>query len=212
MKNLEAVMTEATEAAPDNDNGGTVDESTHVSEDVDETPELEVEVVEVPEVLEPVMASASTESVGIESEALAKELVDLRKEAAEAKSLAKALMDERDTNAAVTKATTWNYIPAVTPEEFGPTLKSLRQIAPEIAEQIEKMLDSINAMLSESAFFTELGSAGRSQTDAHSSLDMAAKALISDGGAVNYADAVSKASAADPVLAAQYRNDIGGRR
>jgi hypothetical protein len=41
---------------------------------------------------------------------------------------------------------------------------------------------------------------------------MAAKALIADGGAKNYADAVSKASAADPVLAAQYRNTIGGRR
>jgi hypothetical protein len=216
MKNLEAVIDEAQQAAVETDNGGTVDESTHVSEEVDETVEVEVieiaeEAVEAP-VLEPVMASVDDESVSVESEALAKELVDLRKEAEEAKSLAKALMDERDTNAAVAKATTWNYIPAVTPDEFGPTLKSLRQIAPEIAEQIEKMLDSINAMLSESEFFTELGSAGRSQTDAHSSLDRAAKALVADGGAANYADAVSKASASDPVLAAQYRNEIGGRR
>jgi hypothetical protein len=212
MKNLEAVIDEAQQAVPDSDNGGTVDESTHVSEEVDETVEVEViEVADAP-VLEPVMASVDDESVNFESEALAKELVDLRKEAEEAKSLAKALMDERDTNAAVVKAATWNYIPAVTPDEFGPTLKSLRQIAPEIAEEIEKMLDSINAMLSESEFFTELGSAGRAQTDAHSSLDMAAKALIADGGAKDYADAVSKASAADPVLAAQYRNTIGGRR
>ena len=36
--------------------------------------------------------------------------------------------------------------------------------------------------------------------------------LIAEGGAKNYADAVSKASASDPVLAAQYRNEIGGRR
>ncbi len=220
MKNLEAVL----EAADSDEStteplGGNVPEDTNTAaNDMDETTDTEEAAVEETVVAEEptpepetVLVEDVVEKSDVDPEAFAKELADLRKEAEEAKTLAKALMDERDTNAAIAKAEEWNYIPAVKPDEFGPTLKTLRAVAPEATSVIEKILDSTNAALSESEFFVEIGSQGRGNTDAQSSLDMEAKALVDAGNARDYADAVAKATAANPILAHTYRNEIRGR-
>lgn len=219
MKNLEAVL----EAADSDEHtteplGGNVPEDTNTAaNDMDDTTVTEEAAVEETVVAEEPTPEPETvivedvEKSEVDPEAFAKELADLRKEATEAKSLAKALMDERDTNAAIAKAEEWNYIPAVKPDEFGPTLKTLRSVAPEATAIIEKILDSTNAALSESEFFVEIGSQGRGHTDATSTLDMEAKALVDAGNARDYGDAIAKATAANPSLANTYRNGIRGR-
>jgi hypothetical protein len=217
MKNLETVLDAADGTNEPEPSGGKVDDEATGVEDVEETEDAATDdlivedVVDEEETVEseltPVAASANSDN-----DALAKELTDLRKEAAEAKSLAKALMDERDTNAAITKAEEWRYVPAIAPADFGPLLKNLREIAPEETAQIEKVLDSTNAMLSESAFFTELGTVGHESGSSFDELDAVAQSLVKSGDSANYADAVAKATRENPVLAMRYREDRIGRR
>ena len=184
----------------------------------------EVEEVEEEETTDEVVAETDTEVETAEPElttvaasasdkgALAKELADLRKEADEAKTLAKALMDERDTNAAIAKAEEWKYVPAITPDDFGPLLKTLREIAPDETAAIEKVLDSTNAVMSESAMFVEVGTNGREPSSSYEELNTVALNMVANGEAGNYSEAIQKATQANPALAFQYRDEMTGRR
>jgi hypothetical protein len=213
MKSLEEALNAADRHEPlEEQLEGNVEETTNLPDEMeteatqDDEVTLEIPVVEetVESELEPVAASVD----GPDQEALAKELADLRKEAEEANALAKSLMDERDENAAIAKAKEWNFIPAINANEFGPVLKSLRHTSPEGAAVVEKILDSTNATLSESDFFTELGSAGRSGEDsAAEELDAMVKAAVLNGDAPNYAEGMTRVTATNPALAQRYAEE-----
>ena len=214
MKNLKSILDVAdgiTENAPP---GGPMADETTVSEDEVTVEEEEAtdEVVAEAEALiaEPELTTVAASAS--DSDALAKELVDLRKEAEEAKSLAKALMDERDTNAAIAKAEEWKYVPAITPSDFGPMLKTLREIAPEETAAIEKVFDSTNAVMSESAMFTEAGTIGRESSSSFDELNTMALNMVANGEAKDYSAAIQKATAANPALGHKYRDEMTGRR
>ena len=110
-------------------------------------------------------------------------------------------------NAAVAKATEWSHVPAISADDFGPLLKNLRAIAPEETAKIEEVLDATNSMLAESDLFKELGTTGRAADTATDELDSIARAMLANGEANGYADAVSKATITNPGLANQYRNE-----
>ncbi len=213
MKSLEEALSVADRHEPINEQlEGNVEETTNLPDETEaEVTEQDEVTLEIPVVeetveseLEPVAASVD----GPEQEALAKELADLRKEAEEANALAKSLMNERDENAAIAKAQEWNYIPAINASEFGPVLKSLRHASPEGAAVVEKILDSTNATLSESEFFTELGSAGQGAGDsAADELDAMVKSAVLNGEATNYAEGIARVTAKNPALAQRYTEE-----
>src|SRR3990167_1672347 len=93
-------------------------------------------------------------------------------------------------------------------EEVGPMLRKLASFDVKLYEEVEKALFAANGVANESSLLKEVGSeASNNSLDGFDKIDMLAKALITDGKAKTYAEAVSKAVAANPSLYTDYQEN-----
>ena len=168
----------------------------------EELTEMDLEVTEdIAEVVEAPMA--------VESD-IRKEMTDLRKELADLRVEKQRIESQRELEKAVETAHSWNAVPTMNPEEFGPVLVSLRKSAPAEAAIIEGLLTAASTALAESGIFKELGSTTNSDgMSAWDKIQSLANDMVANGSASTFAKAVSLVTAEDKGLYNQYINEKG---
>ena len=107
----------------------------------------------------------------------------------------------------VNKAAGWSHI-TVDASEFGPALRRLTDIDANLAEQVEKAMDAVNAQAESASIFTEIGRGGRPQeNDAYGKVQALAKAAHQAGEFSTVEQAVAGIINKNPDLYAAYRNE-----
>ena len=107
----------------------------------------------------------------------------------------------------VNKAAGWSHI-TVDASEFGPALRRLTDIDANLAEQVEKAMDAVNAQAESASIFTEIGRGGRPQeNDAYGKVQALAKAAQQAGEFSTVEQAVAGIINKNPDLYAAYRNE-----
>lgn len=164
----------------------------------------ETEVVPEPVVEEVLTKSAEAvelEKANIEKAALMAEIAELRKAAALAK-------DAEITKSFITKAATeLKSLPAVTPEAFGPVLKSASyKLDTAEFQAIYAALQAASNFIAQNATLTkELGVGGEElSAEPAAQLDAIAKSYIAKDAKLNYARAYSLACDANPGIYLQH--------
>jgi len=170
----------------------------------------EEEVVTEPE-MEPVAASAFVEkSDGSDSELVAKELADLRKQLDDATAEAASLREEREMEKATERVAQWRILPGVVVEDFAPVLRSLRAANLEATTIVEDILDSCASALAEAGVLKELGSdLDETSTDAYEQIEALAKSAVEAGRATNLPEAIGLVAVENPDLYSRYRTEQG---
>jgi len=105
----------------------------------------------------------------------------------------------------VQKAAAWQHL-AINAAEFGPVLRRLFDLAPEIGEVMEKALSAADAQAESGAIFTEIGKAAptSSGSDAYSRVQTLAKAAVERGEAKTVEQAIADVVMANPDLYNDY--------
>jgi len=179
----EAAMTDTTEGEP-------------VELDVTQT-EAEVEV--------------DTAPAPDHTEALVKELGDLRKELSDMRAEKARIEAERDLEKATERAHALAILPGLDPAEFGATLLELRKAAPDAAEKVEAILEGAAVALGEANIVKEAGTdaAPETQADAWGRIEAQANDLVAKGEASSLAKAISLVAERDKDLYTQYLTEKG---
>lgn len=169
------------------------------------------EVVAEPE-MEPVAASVASveKSDTSDSELVAKELADLRKQLDDATAEAASLREEREMEKATERVAGWRILPGVVVEDFAPVLRSLRAANEEATTVIENILDSCASALSEAGVLKELGSdLDETSTDAYDQIESLAKSAVEAGRATSMPEAIGLVAVENPDLYSRYRTEQG---
>ena len=176
------------------------------------TPEaVAEEVVTAPE-MEPVAASVASveKSDTSDSELVAKELADLRKQLDDATAEAASLREEREMEKATERVAGWRILPGVVVEDFAPVLRSLRAANLEATTVIENILDSCASALAEAGVLKELGSdLDETSTDAYDQIEALAKSAVEAGRATSLPEAIGLVAVENPDLYSRYRTEQG---
>lgn len=120
----------------------------------------------------------------------------------QADDTAAALQKERDDRAdadAVVKATGMFKHLTLDPAVVGPALRRLSVADPALHKAVSEALASADAQNESAGIFSELGKAGAGQSNSDK-VDTLAKALVSEGKAATYEQAVAAVVTADPSL------------
>ena len=145
------------------------------------------------------------------TEALVKELGDLRKELSDMRAEKARIEAERDLEKATERAHALAILPGLDPEQFGATLLDLRKAAPEAAEIVEAILEGAAVALGEANIVKEAGTdaAPEGSVDAWGMIENRANDLIATGEADNLAKAISLVATRDKDLYNQYLAEKG---
>jgi hypothetical protein len=134
----------------------------------------------------------------------------LAKARAEADSVREELRKEREdrrNTEYVAKAAEWTNL-TVDPDEFGVALRKMADIAPDLAEQVEKALDAANAQAEAGAIFSEIGrTASYEDSNAYAKVETMAKAAVKSGEFSTIEQAIAGIVQKNPDLYAAYRNE-----
>ena len=167
------------------------------------------EVVAEPE-MEPVAASVASVGDTSDSELVAKELADLRKQLDDATAEAASLREEREMEKATERVAGWRILPGVVVEDFAPVLRSLRAANPEATTVIENIFDNCASALAEAGVLKELGSdLDETSTDAYDQIEALAKSAVEAGRATNLPEAIGLVAVENPDLYSRYRTEQG---
>jgi hypothetical protein len=167
------------------------------------------EVVTEPE-MEPVAASVASVGDTSDSELVAKELADLRKQLDDATAEAASLREEREMEKATERVAGWRILPGVVVEDFAPVLRSLRAANLEATTVIENILDSCASALAEAGVLKELGSdLDETSTDAYDQIEALAKSAVEAGRATSLPEAIGLVAVENPDLYSRYRTEQG---
>jgi len=129
-------------------------------------------------------------------DAAAKATEELRKE-----------RDSRRDEEFVKKAAGWSHL-TVNAQEFGPALRRLTDTDATLAEQVEKVLEAVNAQAESAAIFTEIGRGSRpDEGSAYAKVQALAKAAHTAGEFATVEQAVAGIIHKNPDLYAAYRNE-----
>jgi len=157
---------------------------------------------------EPVVDESSEEAIMKSAPTAVVEMLEkARKEANSVREeLAKERTEKRDREF-IAKAAEFNFL-AIEPTEFGPALRQVADISPDLANQIEKALASANAQAESAEIFAELGhNKSVGSTNAYSKVESLAKAAHARGDFATIEQAVVGLISSDPELYAQYRSE-----
>jgi len=177
-----------------------------------ETPEAVAEEVVAEPEMETVAASVASvsKSDASDSELVAKELVDLRKQLDDATAEAASLREEREMEKATERVAGWRILPGVVVEDFAPVLRSLRAANPEATTVIENILDGCTSVLAEAGVLKELGSdLDETSTDAYDQIESLAKSAVEAGRATSLPEAIGLVAVENPDLYSRYRTEQG---
>ena len=132
----------------------------------------------------------------------------LAKAQAEADAVRAELQKERDDRRDaeyVAKASGWEHL-TIDPKDFGPALRQLSDIAPALAEKIEKALESANAQAESANIFEEIGRGSAPATgNAFTQIQSLAKSAFDKGEFPTMEQAVSAVVQSNPDLYAAHR-------
>lgn len=129
-----------------------------------------------------------------------------RKQAEEANEALRKERDLRlDTEAVAKSAERFSNL-TVSHEEFGPAMRRLAEISPEISEVIFKALDAANGQVESATIFAEIGSApSPSSNNAYQKIESIAKAAVAKGEFPTTEQAISAVILSNPSLYAEYQ-------
>ena len=137
----------------------------------------------------------------------------LNKARSEAEAAREELRKERETQRDreyVAKAAGWGHL-TIEADSFGPALRQVADIAPTLAETIEKALEAANAQQEAAAIFGEIGAAGRPNTgNAYGQVESLAKAAVEKGEYKTVEQAIAGLVSTNPALYQQYRAEQRG--
>lgn len=168
--------------------------------------ELETALAAVPAVEEtPVVEEASEEALIKSMPEAVREMLEKARagEIAAREELQKAQEVARDKEF-TEKVSLWKSL-TINAEEFGPQLRKLADIAPELAEIIEKALAAVNAQAESANIFAELGSTvAPASGDAFGRVESLAKAKVAAGESKTVEQAMTAVIAENPELYREY--------
>jgi hypothetical protein len=132
------------------------------------------------------------------------EMETLSKRAEDAEALAYAERDARLHKEFVAKAAEFESLPGVTPESFGPVLKSAAEsLDDETYGTLLSVLKAANEAVTTGSLFEEIGKVGQTTTG-DSELEKAAASLMAEEGLDKFA-AIAKAVESNPSLYGDYK-------
>jgi len=119
-----------------------------------------------------------------------------------------AILEERaqraDEKAIIKASASWPHLNA-DPNYIGPALRRLAEFDDSLAEAVTKALDSANEIATQSAVFSEIGTAATpTSTDAYSQIEQLAKNLVAEGKEVSFEKAVVAVTMANSDLYTQH--------
>lgn len=164
--------------------------------------ELEAIVAEHDAVVAP--AEDTTEELMKSVPAAVREM--LAKAQADTESVREELRKEREVardREYVAKASEWTAL-TMDAQEVGPMLRQLSDVAPALAENIEKMLSAVNAQAESAEIFAEIGSPSRVSGDTYSRVESLAKAKVAGGESKTMEQAIASVIADNPDLYNSY--------
>lgn len=199
---LDEVLTEVRDVEHDTDQGA---ETVDLTETTIDAPAEEAVAMEPEQVIEPAPLIKSDDS-----EMVAKELADLRKQLDDATAEAASLREEREMEKATERVSAWRILPGVVVDEFAPVLRSLRGADPESAAVVESILDGCASALSEAGVLKELGTdLDDSSTEAYDQIEALAKSAVEAGRVTTMPEAISLVATENPDLYSRYRSEAG---
>ena len=150
-------------------------------------------------------------------EPIVKMISDARAEAEEA--LAKAAYTEsvleaeranRADEQAIAKAASWGNL-SIDPEVVGPMLRRLADVDVELAKAVETVLDGANAQAESAGIFAEIGKSTNASASgsAYGELTALAKAVVAEGGAATFEQAMVNIAGTNPDLYTRYLSEKG---
>lgn len=162
------------------------------------------------ELAEPVRAAL--EKAEADARAHAERAEKAEKDAKEAGDIAKAEREERLTKEFVAKAESYKALP-VKKDEFGPVLKEASEkLSKESYEALETVLKAADAQVAATDLFKEQGRGGDGKpSDALGEAQAKAAELRKADSSLSEAEAMRKAFAENPELAARYQDEVRGR-
>lgn len=120
--------------------------------------------------------------------------------------LAKEKATQRDREF-IAKAAELEFL-SLNPAEFGPALRQVADIAPELADMVSKALASANAQAESAGIFAELGHGKTANSgNALGKVESLAKAAVANGEFATVEQAIVGLVSADPGLYEQYRSE-----
>lgn len=133
----------------------------------------------------------------------------LEKARKQAEEASEALRKERDLRLdaeAVVKSEERFGNLTVSHDEFGPAMRRLNELAPEIAEVVNKALDAANGQVESATIFAEIGSApSPTSSSAYQKIESIAKAAVAKGDFPTTEQAISFVISSNPSLYAEYQ-------
>ena len=141
---------------------------------------------------------------------LRKALDDARKRNVELEETMKAREEETELAKASERVHGWANVPGMNPTTFGNTLYSLRKVAPEIATEVEAILDATSIAMKEAGILAEVGVESAPEgDDAWNVIESKANDLVAAGTAPSFAKAVEVVAKTNPDLYNRYLNEKG---
>jgi hypothetical protein len=141
---------------------------------------------------------------------LRKALDDARKRNVELEETMKAREEETELAKAAERVHGWANVPGMNPTTFGNTLHSLRKVAPEIATEVEAILDATSIAMKEAGILAEVGVESAPEgDDAWNVIESKANDLVAAGTAPSFAKAVEVVAKSNPDLYNRYLNEKG---
>ena len=186
---LEAALADTIEASLDID---PIAEVETMSDYTDDTPVQEEVVAEAP------------------AEDFRKELADLQKELDTARAETEQVRAERELEKAIQKAHSWAILPELTPSDFAPVLRSIRDHSSEDADALEVILDACTVALGEAGVLKELGTDTSSGVDdAYGQIHAMAQSKVEAGRTDSIEKAIGEVAMENPDLYARYVDELG---
>lgn len=151
-------------------------------------------------------AEAFAKAVESLPDAFRKGIMGLQRRAANAESLAKSLLNERETDRFEGIAKELTHLPGQD-ESFAKALRDVHDADPDAFDVLLKTLRSADAMAKESGLFEEFGASGQGAADAEGGLMAFAKELMTKNPDMTEPEAVEKAASMHPDLYATHRRE-----
>lgn len=142
-------------------------------------------------------------------EEVKKYVQEIEKRAKEAEEIAKKEREERLTREFVAKAAQFKALP-VKPEEFGPVLKSISEVAPQVYEKVEAVLKAANELVEKSKVFDEIGKGTGVEKSAWGKIEAKASELVQKNAGMTKEQAIAQVLRQNPDLYAEYQKELLG--
>jgi len=144
------------------------------------------------------------------SEDFRKELDGLQKALDAARAETEQVRAERELEKATQKAHTWAILPELTPTEFAPVLRNIRDHSPEDADAVEAILDGCTVALGEAGILKELGTDTSSGVDdAYGQIHAMAQSKVEAGHTGSIQKAIAEVAVENPDLYERYVAELG---